>query len=200
MPPSVTIKSVWVWLLIAVCCWALLGCSRASTAVLATPCPQPTPTMEQMEMPQDLPESPDLRGIPAKRIAIVAIGVDARIVELGMKYDSGGALVWETPAFAVGHYIGTSNPGEAGNIVLAGHISSPHAGAVFKGLPKIAPGDAVTLYSDESQFLYRVTDIRVVEPSEVEVMLPTEESVLTLITCVPDGVYSHRLIVTAKPI
>lgn len=199
MPPWVSVKVLWAWLLIAVCGCALLGCSSASTTVPATPSPEPT-AIEPGGMPIDTSSSPGLRRLPARRVVIPAIGVDARIVELGTKYDSRGVLIWETPAFAVGHYIGTANPGERGNIVLSGHLSSPHAGSVFLNLPKIALGDAITLYTDESQYLYRVTDTRVVEPSEVGVMLPTEEPILTLITCVPDGVYSHRLIVTAKPL
>jgi LPXTG-site transpeptidase (sortase) family protein len=38
----------------------------------------------------------------------------------------------------------------------------------------------------------------VVTPDHLEVMEPTPEETLTLITCVPDGVYSHRLVVTAR--
>jgi LPXTG-site transpeptidase (sortase) family protein len=37
-------------------------------------------------------------------------------------------------------------------------------------------------------------------PDETWVLAPTSRETLTLITCVPIGVYSHRLIVRAAPV
>ena len=43
-----------------------------------------------------------------------------------------------------------------------------------------------------------VTETKVVTPDAVEVMDPTDEAIVTMLTCVPDGIYSHRLVVRAE--
>ena len=140
------------------------------------------------------------RTLPPTRLVVPSIGVDSRVIPLGTKYDKNGNQVWETPPFAVGHYRGTANPGEPGNVVLGGHISSPSEGSVFKRLPDVEIGDGVIVETSERTFLYQVTDIKVVDPDRVEVMDPTESSIVTLITCVPDGIYTQRLIVRAEAV
>ncbi|MSQ14890.1 MAG: class D sortase [Dehalococcoidia bacterium] len=135
-------------------------------------------------------------------ISIPSIDVDSATVELGTKLDNNGALVWETPDHAVGHHRGTANPGETGNVVMSGHISSPVRGEgnVFRRLPEITVGDDVLVTTPLGQFHYQVVQKKIVLPDEVSVMDPTPEPVLTLITCVPDLVYSHRLVVISRPV
>jgi LPXTG-site transpeptidase (sortase) family protein len=106
--------------------------------------------------------------------------------------------VWQTADHAVGYHLGTGFPGEPGNVVLSGHISHPTEGSVFRRLPEVKIGEGIILFSLGDTYLYQVVDIKVVPPSETSVMDPTQDETLTLITCVPDGVYSHRLIVVAK--
>lgn len=125
------------------------------------------------------------------------IGIDSKIVRIETRLDSSGNSVWETAAFAVGHHRGSVNPGERGNIVLSGHISSIHEGAVFKRLPEVAVGDAVVLVTAEQNYLYQVTRLQTVTPDHIEALKQTPDETLTLLTCVPDGVYTHRLIVSA---
>lgn len=129
-------------------------------------------------------------------ITIPAIKLDARIVRVGTKLDPQGNLIWETAAFAVGHHEGSANPGENGTIVLSGHISSLREGAVFARLPEVKLGDGVILRTPERDHLYEVNNIKTVLPTEVHVLDPTGENRVVLITCVPDRVYSHRLIVS----
>lgn len=137
---------------------------------------------------------------PARRIVIPRIGVDARVVEVGLKLVD-GEWEWEVADHAVGHHEGTPNPGEVGNAVMSGHISSPvrGQGEVFKRLPEMLPGDEVILFTDEAQFLYQTKEVKIVLPTDVSVMAPTPDQSLTLITCFPDLIYSHRFIVIAKP-
>ena len=139
---------------------------------------------------------------PATRVRIPAIDVDAPAVELGTVYNEKGELVWETAKHAVGHHIGTANPGEPGNVVMSGHISSPVRGEgnVFSRLPDVQPGATVFVETAEGSHEYRVTERRLVEPSQVSVMAPTEQPLLTLITCFPDWIYTHRLVVTAEAV
>jgi LPXTG-site transpeptidase (sortase) family protein len=43
-----------------------------------------------------------------------------------------------------------------------------------------------------------VVDVRTVTPDDVSVLDESPDPTVTLITCVPDGIYSHRLVVTAR--
>jgi sortase A len=135
-------------------------------------------------------------------IYIPSIQVDSRVIEIGVKKEK-GSWIWEAPAFAVGHYGGTANPGEIGNAVFTGHIRSnpiKEEGSVFGRLPEIELGHTVYLYNaDGRQFTYVVVEMKVVLPSEISILDPTPDETLTLVTCVPDWVYSHRFVVTAKP-
>jgi sortase A len=137
---------------------------------------------------------------PPDRLQIPSIGLDTKVVPIGNKTDAQGHFLWETAAFAVGYHKGTALPGDVGNVVLSGHISSPHEGNVFTGLPKVAPGDGIVVSTAERQFLYVVTETKVVTPDAVEVLDPTDEAIVTMLTCVPDGIYSHRLVVRAEAV
>jgi sortase A len=137
---------------------------------------------------------------PPDRLQIPSIDLDSKVVPLATKTDAQGHFLWETAAFAVGYHKGTGLPGDAGNVVLSGHISSPHEGNVFNKLPKVKAGDGIIVSTPEHQYLYVVTDIKTVTPDAVEVLDPTDEAIVTLLTCVPDGIYSHRLVVRAEAV
>lgn len=108
-----------------------------------------------------------------------------------------GNFIWETAAFAVGHHQGTANPGEPGNVVLSGHISSISEGNVFTNLPKGKGGDGIIVRTPERDHLYAVDSIKTVLPTDVHVLESTDEYRAILITRVPNRVYTHRLIVSA---
>jgi LPXTG-site transpeptidase (sortase) family protein len=137
------------------------------------------------------------RALVPDRLVFPSIDLDARIVPIGVRVDPDGQLVWETAPFAVGHHQGSGTTGDAGNVVLWGHISSPREGAVFNRLPYVEPGDGLVIASAERSALYRVVRTWVVSPGAVEYIEPTDDAVATLVTCVPDGVYTQRLIVRA---
>jgi len=154
-------------------------------------------------------EAPELASVPqavvyppAVRISIPSIDVDAPVVELSTIRNEKGELVWETAKHAVGHHMGTAHPGDRGNVVMSGHISSPVKGEgnVFSRLPELQVGEAVVVQTAGETYRYRISDRRVVDPSEISVMNPTAAPILTLITCFPDWIYSHRLVVTGVPL
>jgi sortase A len=137
---------------------------------------------------------------PPDRLQIPSIDLDTKVVPITTKVDQRGAVIWETAAFAVGYHRGSGLPGENGNVVLSGHISSPREGAVFNKLPKVKPGDGIIVSTPDRQYLYVVAETKTVTPDTVEVLDPTDHAILTMITCVPDGVYSHRLVVRAEAV
>ena len=122
----------------------------------------------------------------AIRIQIPAIGVDSPVVQ---------GNSWEQLKRGVGQAIGTPNPGQNGNIVLAGH--NDVYGEVFRYLDRLNPGDLVILFSTRRQYTYVITDTQMVEPTAVEVMAQTPDARVTLISCHPYLIDDHRIVVSA---
>lgn len=165
----------------------------------AVPTPGVGSTYNEMHVvPVPTGKPPVAAALPAKRLIIPTIGLDTKVIQLGTKLDRYGQIAWETAPFAVGQHKGLAGPGQNGNMVLSGHISSPNEGAVFHHLPDLKVGEGVIVATDERQYLYRVDEIKTVTPDQVAVLDQTPDPTATLITCVPDGIYSHRLVVTAR--
>ncbi|HEX5045381.1 MAG TPA: class D sortase [Candidatus Polarisedimenticolaceae bacterium] len=81
---------------------------------------------------------------------------------------------------AVGRIEGTARPGEVGNLGIAGHRDG-----WFRALKKVTPGDEILLRTLDGRYRYRVEEIEIVEPSETQVLAPTDDARLTLVTCYP---------------
>lgn len=151
---------------------------------IATPFRQQTPWRESGYV---LNPSEPAAMTPARRIQIPRIGVDSAILPgtdpraLKLGVAQFGALI---------------GPGEPGNLVLAAHDDS--YGEIFRDLGDLRPGDPITLTAGDRSYTYRVRDTLIVEPHEVWVMLPTSKPTLTLITCYPHLINSHRLVVFAE--
>jgi sortase A len=99
---------------------------------------------------------------------------------------------------AVGHISATALPGESGNVVLTGHRDS-----FFRPLRSIQPGDVITVKTLDGDFEYQVASTEVVLPSDVQVLQPSNENTLTLVTCFPFyyvGAAPKRFIVHARQI
>ena len=155
-------------------------------------------TEQEMHVVPVPSKPPIANALPARRVVIPSIGLDSKVIQLGTKLDRRGQIAWETAPFAVGQHKGLAGPGQNGNMVLSGHISSPNEGAVFHSLPDLKVGEGVVVATEERQYLYRVVDVKTVTPDQVEVLNQTPDATATLITCVPDGIYSHRLVITAR--
>lgn len=81
---------------------------------------------------------------------------------------------------AVGHIPGTALPGQVGNVGIAGHRDT-----FFRSLKDIQVHDMIVVSTRWGEYRYRVVSSRVVGPHEVEVLDPTSDEVLTLVTCHP---------------
>ena len=80
----------------------------------------------------------------------------------------------------VGHVAGTANPGQNGNVAIAGHRDG-----FFRGLKDVAVGDKIELTTLQGTETFVIDRITIVEPSDVSVLQPRSHSSLTLITCYP---------------
>ncbi|WP_409302594.1 class D sortase [Peribacillus sp. SCS-155] len=99
---------------------------------------------------------------------------------------------------AAGHVRGTSMPGEPGNIAIAAHRSLTY-GRFFNRLDEVEKGDTIILEGSKGVYTYKVIDKFVVKPTDLSVIAETKKrSLLTLITCHPIEVASHRLIIRAE--
>ena len=105
-----------------------------------------------------------------------------------------------TLAEGVGHLFGTSLPigGPSTHAVLTGHTGLPTA-TMFDNLSQVKKGDAFYSSSLGQTLKYEITDITVVKPDETDSLRKVPgRDLVTLITCTPYGVNSHRLLVTGE--
>ncbi len=148
-------------------------------------------TANQVPLPtQILPLSENLD--LGNRLVIPKIGVDIPVVD---SKDSAWALnrgAWRMPE--------TSTPDKGSNTAIAGHRFKylPPNNLTFYLLDKLAVGDGLAIIWEGKEYTYRVTESKIVLPTQVSVLAPTEKPTLTLITCDPIFSQKNRLIVTAE--
>lgn len=133
--------------------------------------PAPTPSPEQ-----------------ARRIQIPAINVDAPVV-MGDR--------WEQLKQGVGQNPGSANPGENGNLVLSAH--NDVFGQIFRYLDQLEVGDEIIVHTNIRSYTYVIDkDFQIVDPTFVQVMNPTSNPTITLISCYPYLVNNKRIVVKAS--
>lgn len=101
---------------------------------------------------------------------------------------------------------GTAFPGERGNVFITGHSSLPQVTRPnnprlpFFNLPSIKKAAEIKVVAGGQEFNYVVEGLKIVDPKEVSVISPPDQlgRYLTLMTCVPPGFNSKRLVVLAK--
>lgn len=104
-------------------------------------------------------------------------------------------------AIGAGHMENTSLPigGESTHSVIVGHTGLSYA--MFDGLHNLAAGDEFYITVQDKTLTYRVIATRKVLPTETNYteIIPGRDLV-TLVTCFPNGVNSHRLLVEGERI
>lgn len=119
------------------------------------------------------------------------------ISKIDLKVAIGEGADLKTLKYAVGHFQGTAMPGQKGNFCLAGHRSYTF-GEYFNRLGELKDGDEIQVKTVNGEYKYKVYDIQVVLPSQVQVLNPTTDSTMTLVTCTPIRIATHRLIIKAR--
>ncbi|MCR5558204.1 MAG: class C sortase [Butyrivibrio sp.] len=100
----------------------------------------------------------------------------------------------------IGHLEGTSFPtGRKGtHAVLSGHRGLPSS-KLFSDLDQMIVGDTFLLHVLDQTFAYQIDQINIVLPEETnDLAIVDNEEYVTLVTCTPYGVNTHRLLVRAK--
>ena len=105
----------------------------------------------------------------------------------------------------IGHYTDTAMPGELGNFALAAHRTT--YGKPFNKIAELNEGDPVVVRTEDTWYVYKVTESLVVLPQNVEVIAPVPgvtsdqempeptERIITLTSCHPMFSATERYIV-----
>jgi sortase A len=150
----------------------------------------------EAEIPEHLrPLMQSLVNVPAPtpspgqaiRVQVPRIRVDAPVVQ---------GDGWEQLKKGVGQHLGTVSPGQNGNLVLSAH--NDIFGEIFRDLDQLQAGDEIILYTNQRAYTYLVTDTQIVEPTAVEVMAPSAQPTVTLISCYPYLKDTERIAVMAR--
>ena len=123
--------------------------------------------------------------IPAANIKLpIYHGVDDSVLQKGVGHVKESSLP-----------IGTDNQ----NSFLMGH-SGLATSKIFTNLKKVKKGDYIKITVLDKELYYLVSDIDVIKPEELIDRIPVEEGkdLVTLVTCTPYGVNSHRLVIKAE--
>lgn len=129
------------------------------------------------------------------KVSIPKIGLDsARTVVYSDVFDENLA-----------HLPGSALPGEKGNAFITGHSMLPNLApkgtkAFFAKLPDVKKGDEIIVDALGQRYIYKVTALNIVDPKDISVILPPDSNgrYISLMTCVPPGFNTKRLIVLAK--
>lgn len=129
------------------------------------------------------------------RLAIPKIKLDlAKVMVESLQFDE-----------YLAHLPGSALPGEKGNVFITGHsmlpnFASKETKAFFAKLPDVKKGDEVIVDALGQRFVYTVTALKIVDPKDISVILPPDSSgrYISLMTCVPPGFNTKRLVVVAK--
>ncbi len=103
------------------------------------------------------------------------------------------------------HLPGSALPGEKGNAFITGHSMLPNLSpkgstAFFAKLPDVKKGDDIIIDALGQRYIYKVTELKIVDPSDISVIIPPDSNgrYISLMTCVPPGFNTKRLVVVAK--
>lgn len=101
---------------------------------------------------------------------------------------------------AAGHLKGSAFPvgGEGTNAVISAHRGLPSA-KLFSDLDKLVVGDRFTITVLDRVFTYEVSEILTITPDNVKELYPIgDKDLVTLMTCTPYGVNTHRLLIRSE--
>ncbi len=97
--------------------------------------------------------------------------------------------------YYLGHFETSVKPGEKGNFAVAGHRVSDYSEA-FVNLYKVEAEDEVIVKANKKEYIYKVTENFIVDPSRVDVLDNTDDATITLITCTVGA--KERVVVKGK--
>ena len=160
--------------------------TTVDTTIPATAVPTTVPQPTTTPAPATIDPTQVAEGDPVARIEIPKIGVDKTVVS-GV---SVGAL-----RKGPGHFPDTPFPGERGNAAIAGHRTT--FGAPFYRVDELVVGDDIIVTTVAGRFVYKVSGLAIVDPTDYDVVANSDTPTLTLVSCHPRLSASKRIIIKA---
>ena len=153
-----------------------------------------TGTLETQEPTESVPDNTDPPA-PGNDYTLNAIGtisipsIDSKIP----LYQGAGKVELR---YGAGHNPATAMPGTSGNCVIYGHRMKKY-GLLWNRLGEVKAGDSITITIGDDSYTYTVDQTVTIEPSQISEYINADDGSvkITLITCTPTGVGSHRLLV-----
>lgn len=142
-------------------------------------------------------DEPDAEYMSALNIAGDGVMGTVEIPKIGITLPIFHTTEEEILEKAAGHLEGSSLPvgGESTHAVITAHRGLPSA-ALFTDLDRLEEGDHFLLHVLDETLCYEVDQILTVEPDDTGALeVEEEEDLVTLVTCTPYGVNTHRLMV-----
>ena len=164
--------------------------TSTSTTTSTTSTTSTTTTTTTTTLPTPAPPPSDTKAAEPV-IELGTISIPAIDVEMGLHE----GIRLTTLDLGPGHWPGTAMPGAQGNVVVAGHRVSKHQ--VFLRINELVVGDEIIYETDAGRFVYAVTDMQVVEPSDLWIIDQTPAYTTTLFACHPPGSTAQRYAVSA---
>ena len=164
--------------------------SPTTTTTSTTSTTSTTTTTTTTTLPTPAPPPSDTKAAEPV-IELGTISIPAIDVEMGLHE----GIRLTTLDLGPGHWPGTAMPGAQGNVVVAGHRVSKHQ--VFLRINELVVGDEIIYETDAGRFVYAVTDLQVVEPSDLWIIDQTPAYTTTLFACHPPGSTAQRYAVSA---
>ena len=135
-------------------------------------------------------------GVLADSDVMSRIRVESAGIDLPVRHGTDDSSI----ATGAGHVYGTALPvgGDGNRSVLTAHTGMRSA-TLFDNLVKVRKGDLMVVDTYGEKMTYKVNDIRTVLPSQSDALTAVSgKDLLTLMTCTPYGVNTHRLLVTGE--
>lgn len=131
---------------------------------------------------------------------ITGIGI-LTIESIDLRLPVAEGIEYASLRIAPGRVPQTAQIGDIGNAVIAGHRNYAF-GSMFNRVGEIQIGDIVQYQARNGELMeFEVFEIAVIEPdNQIAFIQPLNDSIITLYTCTPVRVASHRLIIRAQRI
>jgi sortase A len=140
--------------------------------------------------PRSLPIEPPAN--PRAAVPIVKIG-EIQIPKIGLVHPIFEGVTLTVIDHGPGHWPGSANPGQLGNVVFAGHrVTHSHP---FRRINELVPGDEIIFKMQNGTFVYKMTRFQIVTPKDVHIVNPTKDATVTLFACHPPGSARQRYVV-----
>jgi LPXTG-site transpeptidase (sortase) family protein len=121
------------------------------------------------------------------QIIIPSVGINLPVIPAQIKYDT-----WEVSLAGASFGEGSFLPGNKGNTVIFSH-ALPY---LFANLVNLKKDQYIHVFTKNDWFVYKVTEVFVVDPQNTNIIFSKNNYELTLFTCTGDN-YTKRFIVKA---